>query len=352
MNKDIPCLEIETGRYIRYERCPISLMLDPRSVGIKYSKVYKWIQQRAVPLSRKNADAIYMAMQLPRDNSETELMYLTHSLSINDNFWIADEKEISNISYYNISLFRNSFAEAMYLVALKGNKFTISDSRLSPEFTGQGSYPKCFIRGTDGIYIVKNQSIQETMNEILACYIAELLGIKTAHYDYIKFSGLDCTKSKILTNEQLNWESAFSVSEALALRGQTPQEYMMKHYTVDFCNMIIFDALVLNADRHMKNWSFEIDAESNVIRGLSPSYDYNKAFEADSKTTSTLIFDNNRRLNILEAGRYTYNNYGCSIDLCGLYDTVDGLNVKMDKQAFKNRIAYILGRKDSQIDCY
>lgn len=60
----------------------------------------------------------------------------------------------------------------------------------------------------------------------------------------------------------------------------------------------------------------------------------------------------NRRLNILEAGRYTYNNYGCSIDLCGLYDIVDELNVKMNKQDFKNRIAYILGRKDSQIDCY
>lgn len=98
--------------------------------------------------------------------------------------------------------------------------------------------------------------------------------------------------------------------------------------------------------------SFEIDAESNVIRGLSPSYDYNKAFEADSKTTSTLIFDNNRRLNILEVGRYTYNNYGYSIDLYGLYDIVDGLNVKMNKYAFKNRIAYILGRKDYQIDCY
>lgn len=350
MNKDTAVLEIETGKYIDYYKCPIGLMLQENEDI--HASVFRWIMNRAAHFDRRNIKAIYNTVGLRGPGQESELMYLTHSLSINDNFWIADEKEVGQLQYSDISLFRNNFASEVYRAALLNEDVTNDKLEVSPEYTGQGSYRKCFIKENNEIYIIKSQDATEIMNEILACYIAELMGIKTVHYDHIKFSGLDCTKSKILTNEQLNWESAFSVSGALTLRGQTPQEYMMQHYAVDFCNMIIFDALVLNADRHMKNWSFEIDAESNVIRGLSPSYDYNKAFEADSKTTSTLIFDNNKRLNILEAGRYTYNNYSCSIDLCGLYDIVDGLNVKMNKQAFKNRIAYIIGRKDSQRDCY
>ena len=52
------------------------------------TNIKDWITDRALPITRKNADKIYQAMTLPRENSEIALMFLTHSLSINDNYWI------------------------------------------------------------------------------------------------------------------------------------------------------------------------------------------------------------------------------------------------------------------------
>ena len=352
MNKNIPVICIETAQFINYNYSPLALQID----GINYSKIYKWISHRALPLSRKNADKIYiyMTLRLPRDNSELELMYLTHSLSINDNYWIADETEIGKVRYEDINLFTNSFNEAMYLVALKGTSpFTISEKCISAEYTGQGTYPKCFVRENNSIFLYKNSPRHEIVNEIYAGYLASMLGLNTVTYEYKVLSGLECTKSLIETGLNNNWESAFILSEYFSLSGTTPQEYAIQMYTIDYSNIIIFDGVILNDGRHMKNWAFNIDVNSNSIIGLTKSYDYNKAFQADSKSYSSLIFDGNRRLNILSAAREAYRMFGTSLNLEYLYNIIDRLELQgINKQALKNRIIYIVGKKTNQDNCY
>lgn len=350
MNKNIPVLEIETATILNRYMLPISLMIN----NLTYSKVYNWIEHRAIPLTRKNAEKVYKVLSLPRENSAMQMMYITHALSINDNFWIANSNELNNIHYENINLFNNSLNEAMYLVALKGeDNFTIQDNSISAEYTGQGTYPKCFVRKQDGIYLYKAGSNIQIKNEVYAAYIATLIGFNSVGYHYEKFHDINCSVSKIATGLDENWEDAFIISESLHdSTGLIPQEYAIKMFNIDYSNMIIFDALVLNDDRHMKNWAFSIDANKNIIKGLSASYDYNNAFSANSYTLSNLIFEGNKKLNLLSAARKAYREIGTSLNLKYLYEIIDYIDLEINKNALRNRIQYIIGNKSNQYDCY
>lgn len=349
MNKNIPVIEIETATILDMQKAPLALRLN----NITKSTIYKWITHRALPLSRKNAEKIYKTTGLSRDNQEIELMYITHSLSINDNYWIASREEIGKFKYEDISLFRNSFNETMYMIALKGeDAFTITDNDISAEYTGQGTFPKCFVRENDGVYLYKSGTEQEIKNELYACYLAEILGAKTVHYDYSILNGVQCTKSKIYTNENINWETAFILCELMDTGRTTPQGYAEFYFKEDFTNMVILDAIILNDDRHMKNWSFQLDANTNRIMGLAPNYDFNNAFRADNRTMSNLIFDYNKKVNILKAARIAYQKYGSTLKLKYLHDNISNINIDINKQALKNRIEYIVGVRDTQRNCY
>lgn len=350
MNKDIPVISIEEAKYINYDMAPLALQLKK----LEYNKIYKWLVHRALPLNRKNADKIYMTMRLSRDNQEYELMCLTHALSINDNFWIANENELGVLRYKDINIFENSLNSTLYLVALKGyTYFTITEKNISAEYTGQGTYPKCFVRKDDGIYLYKSGLIDEITNEIYASYIADFIGASTINYFCDKISDIVCSVSKIETNIDINWETAFILSEHMVEQyGLIPQDVAIKYFTIDYSNMIILDALILNDDKHMKNWAFKIDSITNKIIGLAPNYDYNRAFKANSKSISNLLFDNNRQMNVLSAARMAYSNFGTSLNLIKLLNTIDFMDISINKDALKNRILYIIGKKSNQYNCF
>lgn len=351
MNKDIVTLEIETMSIINKSMMPLALNVNT----LTHKTIHNWLMHRALPLNRKNADKVYMTLNLPRDNNEIELMYLTHSLSINDNFWIADECEVGKIKYKDINLFTNSLNKSMYLAALRGDtvKLVTTDNILSAEYTGQGSYPKCFVKEENELYLYKSSPDNEITNEIYAGFIAQLLGFNSVTYEYKTLENINCTKSKIVTGLNENWETAFILSEHIKDNyGSIPQEMAMQLYGIEYSNMIIFDAIILNDDRHMKNWSFSIDANTNRMLGIATSYDYNKAFEATSKSMSNLLFDGYRRLNLLSAARKAYREVGTTLDISYLYNVINDLNLKLNKVALRNRLLYITGQKDNQSDCY
>lgn len=351
MNKDTPVLEIETGNILNYRLLPISLMFyDDKP--IENNIINKWIKDRALPLNRINADKIYEAIGLQTLNNEIELMYMTHGLSINDNFWIVSENEINKLKYENYSLFRNRLDKEISMTALFGNKATIIEDVLSAEYTGQGSYPKCFLQDIDGVYMIKSGTKQEIDNEITAGIIAKILGLKSTKYRRINYLGLECTLSKIETSEEINWETALSLMCMMQFRDLTPQKFALNNYAKEFSNIIIFDGIVLNDDRHMQNWAFEIDASTNQILSLAHSYDYNNAFKDTNNTISLLIKDKDKSINILKAAQKAYLELGTTLKIERLYNEIDYLDFDINKDALRNRIEYITGNKKNQQSCY
>lgn len=56
MNKNIPVIEIESAKILNPRMIPLALKVD----NLNYNKIYNWLVHRALPLTRKNADKIYI----------------------------------------------------------------------------------------------------------------------------------------------------------------------------------------------------------------------------------------------------------------------------------------------------
>ena len=349
MNKNIPVLEIETAKPLKIDKVPRAFLLD----DLNCSHVNRWIRDRAIPINRRNSKLVYESKGLDGENDEISLMYLTHAPSINDNYWIADESEIGSLRYEDISLFKNSFNKSLYSIALTGKGTYKEDGSISPEFTGQGTFPKCFVKEDSGIYMYKHSNPDAIQNEIIASELGKVMGFRTASYERAYLFGTECTKSKIMSDESVNWETADSLVYAAGhSKYGIPQIYAIEQCTMDLCNMVVFDALVLNGDRHMKNWAFEYDAETNDLKGLAVSFDYNNCFTKGRPSNSNLLWDGYKSMNILRAARVAYRDYGITLNLNNLFNYISIVQLPINAEHLINRVNYITGVKNNTNDCF
>lgn len=346
MHKDSIVVDIKSGLVVNKQLVPYALYSKDKQ--LLESEIYKWLSKRATPLNRKNADKIYQAVGQLREKAELGLMLQTHALSINDNYWIASKKDLNNLSWDNINLYRNKISNSLMQLAFTGSgPATITDSELSPEFTGQGTYAKCFRRTSTGLEICKQGTIEEIWAELYSSIGCRLLGIPCVEYRAGKLFGIQASISTIATNEQVSWVSAFDFAHFVE---EAYNEYIYnfaeKWFKVMYYALILIDGLFLNEDRHLQNWSIQVSGDTNEIQGMAPLYDFNKSFTGDSKSKSNFI----ERKNLLSAAREA--NKVLRLDL------ISGLSPLISKipsiwqDSFYNRILYIMGTKSNQNDCY
>lgn len=89
MHKDTIVCNIDTWEVFNSILLPYGIAGGTNNIDTNI--IYKWLNKRAMPLNRKNSDKIYKAAGLGRVGQERDLMILTHGLSINDNYWLADD---------------------------------------------------------------------------------------------------------------------------------------------------------------------------------------------------------------------------------------------------------------------
>ena len=93
MHRDTVVYDIKTDRVFNEKLMPSVYTGSNRNTDI-----IRWLKDRAIPLSRHNADKIYSAAGLIPGDNEIELIKLTHGASVNDNYWVKPGKEFENIA--------------------------------------------------------------------------------------------------------------------------------------------------------------------------------------------------------------------------------------------------------------
>lgn len=346
MHKDSPVIELSTCRILNTQFVPYGIY--NRNGIITIEEIYKWLRRRAIPLNRKNADKIYGALGQPRSNIELELMLQTHALSINDNYWIATSKDLNRLRWKDINLYVNKLSESLTFLAFTGSgPATITGEEISPEFTGQGTYAKCFRRVHDGLEICKQGTENEIMAEVYSSIICRLLKIPAIYYRVEKVYNKFAAVSKIYTNEHISWVNAFDFAH---FTEQAYNEYIYdfvrNRYGYMYYAICLVDGLTLNEDRHLQNWSLQISGDTNELLGVAPLYDFNKSFTGDIKSISNFI----PHKNLLSAAKEA--NQFLQLDLINiLYGIIDRLP-KEWQESFYNRMLYISGKKSNQDNCY
>lgn len=261
-------LEIEpTSRHL------LPLDLEPSNTGL-----LKWLKRRVIPRNRAFVQSFLAKLGL-NVNDTQGIINICKGLSLNDCYWVVDEAFQGTFAQYN--LYENRFNRVLSLLAYTGNGDSVqSDFAFTPELTTGGMLAKCWRRVRGKIVLYKAGSTgaantgNEPYSEFYACQIARAMGLDVVEYGLHQWKGRLCSTCELFTNKT----HAYIPADRLVREGgwgAVIQYYkaLGDRYYETLIDMLIFDAVICNEDRHFGNFGFIIESTNNTVIGTAPIFD-------------------------------------------------------------------------------
>ena len=255
--------------------------LLPLDLEAESSSLDSWLRHRTIPANRAFVHAFLAKCGLSM-NRPMNIIKVSKGLSMNDCYWVTEEGFEGTFEKYN--LYDNRFSNILGQIAFTGYGSNVRSSFAScPEFTTNGMLPKCWRRengkillykgGTSGAYNTGNVPY----SEFYAAQIAKAMGIKAIDYRLSKWQGELCSTCELFTSKKYSYLPVGRVvsggMNAVAAYYQSKGEEFVKALH----DMLIFDAVVCNTDRHFGNFGFLVDNETNQIVAPAPLFDHGNA---------------------------------------------------------------------------
>ena len=252
--------------------------LFPLDMELTNDGIMKWLERRVIPKNRTFVEEILRSFNLSLGNTKG-IIDVCKGLSLNDSYWIVQEGFIGKFSEYN--LYENRFSEILSLVAYTGVTQSDAAFSTSPELTTDGMLPKAwrFIEG-EGIFLYKGGTSgfantgKEPYSEFYASQVAAAMNISAVQYDLENWKGILASKCKLFTD--IN--TAFIPIGRIVKSGGISA--IIKHYDnlgENFSDavrdMLVFDALIYNEDRHFGNFGLLRDNRTGKIKAPAPIFD-------------------------------------------------------------------------------
>jgi hypothetical protein len=259
------------------------LDLDPTDIGL-----LKWLKRRVIPKNRAFVQSFLAKLGL--NVSDTKgIVDICRGLSLNDCYWVVDDSFGGAFALYN--LYDNRFSRILSLLAYTGYGESIRSAFAStPELTTGGMLAKCWRRIGGKIILYKAGSTgagNEPYSEFYAWQIAQAMGLNAVEYNLRQWKGQLCSTCELFTDKtrayipagrivpEGGWAAVIQHYKALGDR-----------YYQSLIDMLIFDAVICNEDRHFGNFGLTINNETNTVVDTSPIFDnglslFNYAMEDD-----------------------------------------------------------------------
>lgn len=318
-NKDIDILQFESettqktsGEYgtdIKQSLKNIIILKDdalPLNLRIKENiekNLLRWIKKRKAPENRQFIEKIIATYSSGGQEMPLDYINVSLGLSLNDSFWIIPADKDYKWKDYN--LYDNPFDERIKNIAFGDFSQKVSGFTSSPEYTTYGMLPKCWHRENDKIYLYKGSSTEyanmgkEAYGEYYMAQIAEVLEFEHISYDLKEFHGQIVSSCEIFTSENEGYINIISFlndenieyianNEMKANRNSIIQDIIKTYGKENFENLMLFDAIIYNTDRHCGNFGMIIDNNTNAILRPAPIFDnglsiFNKPTKDDLK---------------------------------------------------------------------
>lgn len=251
----------------------------PLDLELTETGLLRWLKKRTIPANRYYVENFLAKLGL---NIKDTLGILTvsYGLSLNDCYWVCPEYE--ERSFEKLNLYDNKFSAALSMIAFTGNGSYLKTSfRSSPEFTTNGMLAKAWRRINGETLLYKSgtegaaNTGREPYSEFYAYQIAEKMGIDSVKYGLSKWKGRLCSTCPLFTSKKISFISASAfITEGGIDAAKDYCSSLGKSFYDAFVDMIVFDALIYNTDRHLGNFGFLIDNESNTIVKPAPLFDH------------------------------------------------------------------------------
>ncbi len=228
--------------------------------------LWTWLTRRTVPRNRRNIEELMARIGLSSRNVRG-IIELCRGLSLNDVYWVVPDG--FDGAWKDFNLYENDFSDAIAQMAFSGVGPDFREQwTSSPEFTTNGMLAKCWRRIDGNVLLYKSGTEGasntgfEPYSEFYASQIAEAMGLDHVAYGLSRFKGRLCSTCSLFTSDKYGYVPAGRVvsrDEALA----DPR----------FADIFFFDAVIFNTDRHMGNFGYLVDNDTNEIVGAAPIFD-------------------------------------------------------------------------------
>ena len=277
-NKDIPIFDIDINfknytnfkikKYYNPEYAPFGLYLPKiNKFGINFSE---WWNNRLIPITRYNFYNLFTTF-----NEVNELALQNLGVSLSDQYWLRPELQ-KYLSWKDVNPFLNKF-----LYDLDLDSLSCSDNKIiSPNISLNGNLPKKWII-KDNKRLLCNYAtlpaLQEPINELIASKILDQLNLNHVNY-FCKYGLSFCL---CFINENTEFVPAWYIYNS-DKKNNSENYYnfclrlfdkLKVNYRTKLNQMILFDYLIANQDRHFNNFGFIRDVNTLEFIDFAPIFD-------------------------------------------------------------------------------
>ncbi len=252
--------------------------LFPIGLALSGDGIMSWLKRRIIPKNREYVDALLSKMGLSHSDT-IGIIKICKGLSLMDCYWVVDSDFNGKFADYN--LYDNKFEKTLSLIAYTGyGSIKARGFTSSPEFTTNGMLKKAWRYKDDKITLYKGGTSgaantgKEPYSEFYAAQIAKTMGLYHVNYGLSMWKKNLCSTCELFTSKEVSYvqiydfirpSSIYEVGEFLKSLG--------KQYYDDFTDMLIFDAVICNEDRHYGNFGLLVDAKTNKPIKFAPIFD-------------------------------------------------------------------------------
>lgn len=307
MNKNQKIMSIEYNSYnviskiyeiYNIEYAPLAVFNASKNRSPSLTKtVNDWFRGRGIPSWRKDLEKLLDKLGV---SSSVELLNKSYGLSLSDQYWLKDVN--SAVKWEDINFFTNDFEYEAYLDASldSSSKSIVSlDKNIfkSPNNTTDGMLQKGWIIESGKRVLVKGtytSNKEEPINEYLASQICKRLG-----FDYCNYE-VECSdKTKLISkcndfineNEELisacdiyNSEKKPNNISDYEFYIQILEKHNVPNARENMENLFILDYLMLNNDRHLKNFGIIRNVNTLKWEKVAPIFDTGESMQCDKYT--------------------------------------------------------------------
>ena len=249
-------------------------------IGMKLTDdgVMSWLRSRVIPRNREFVNA-FLAKNGLNQNDTRGILQICRGLSLNDSYWVT-EKGFDG-SFADCNLYEHDFVKVLSLIAYTGYGSTKARGfSSSPEFTTTGMLRKGWRRLNGKVLLYKGGTSgaanagNEPYSEYYAAQVAERMGIHHIAYGLAKWKGSVCSTCELFTDIDHSYVPIYRFVEDCTLRKATAFiQSLGEEYFNEYVDMLIFDALIYNEDRHFGNFGLMVDNRTNQPCGFVPVFD-------------------------------------------------------------------------------
>lgn len=253
--------------------------LFPLDLEATAESLARWLKHRTIPKNRAYVHNFLSKCGLNL-NRPMNIIRVSKGLSLNDCYWVTEEGFEGSFAQYN--LYDNRFSQILALIAFTGYGSSIRTSLAScPEFTTNGMLPKCWRRIDRTIKLYKGGTTgasntgNEPYSEYYASQIAQTLGVHAIPYNLSKWNGELCSTCELFTSKERSFMPIGRIVTSGGMQAVIEfYERLGEKYVTALNDMLVFDAVICNTDRHFGNFGFMVDNKSNTIIAPAPLFDH------------------------------------------------------------------------------